>query len=132
MIVLTTVRPRDDLDRGFCFEIVTPQRKFLLQAENAAQYKLWLAVIDNAREERLKQSSANTEESAQTVARTGNHTAIFEKEDSAGMLRVLWDLEPENRFCCDCGAPCLFNYVKLRLRTLHHFCYIFSVYVNRS
>ena len=108
-IVLTTVRPREDLDRGFCFEIISPQRNFLLQAENAVQYRQWLAVISNAREEQLKRSAAAVAPTAQSIARTGIETPIFEKEDSSPTLKVLWDLEPENRKCCDCGAPGLFH-----------------------
>ena len=98
-IMLTTVRPREDLDRGYCFELVSPKKRFLLQAESAAQYAQWLAVINNAREECLRQASP-TPQTAQAA-----ENARPDKEDSSPMLQVLWDLDPDNQCCCDCGAP---------------------------
>ena len=100
-IMLTTVRPREDLDRGYCFELVSPKRRFLLQAETAAQYAQWLAVINNAREECLRQASP----ASQAAAAAGPDPAHADKEDSSPMLQVLWDLDPDNQCCCDCGAP---------------------------
>ena len=132
-IMLTAVRPRPDLDRRYCFELISPMRTFLLQAENGAQYDEWMAVIDRVRSRCLERASPN----GACGVGSSNGTSGGDSECSGGgdasasggdgeggtagagtdggseagaggmdalmLLDVLWGLDSANRVCCDCG-----------------------------
>ena len=92
-LVLTTTKPRPDI-RRFCFELVAPQKQFVLQAESAAAYLRWTKVIDNVRAAALEAGPV--------------HEAARKALDPCGpgaALEAIWALDPANRACCDCGAP---------------------------
>jgi len=44
-IRLVTVRPNDDVERRFCFEIISPGKSFLLQAESDDARTAWVKAI---------------------------------------------------------------------------------------
>eukprot|EP01105_Mastigella_eilhardi_P015676 TRINITY_DN3589_c0_g2_i1.p1 TRINITY_DN3589_c0_g2~~TRINITY_DN3589_c0_g2_i1.p1 ORF type:complete len:655 (+),score=125.54 TRINITY_DN3589_c0_g2_i1:418-2382(+) len=85
-IALTSVHVRDDLDRKFCFDVVSPAAKtFLLQADSDDQRNAWIGAINNSRAAMLAQAD-------------DKHVVLPE-------LTLLRDLHPSNKLCADCGAP---------------------------
>eukprot|EP00727_Mastigamoeba_balamuthi_P009625 m51a1_g5285 putative arf-gap with coiled- ank repeat and ph domain-containing protein 2 (761) ;mRNA; r:190534-193671 len=97
-LLLTTVRQRPDVERRFCFEIISPQANMILQAENLESMLQWITVLDNARTTLL-----NKQEIASALSPTRGG-ADGGKEEERMALRVLWKLSPDNRACADCGA----------------------------
>ena len=120
-IALTAAKPRPDI-RRLCFEVIAPTKTLVLQAENMADYKKWMAVMNNARADALeaksvsetatvlsqgsasasappgKTSSSSLSTSSSTVS--ANPAVV----DKSSIIETLWSLQPENRVCCDCGA----------------------------
>eukprot|EP00727_Mastigamoeba_balamuthi_P002113 m51a1_g119 putative serine-protein kinase atm (4596) ;mRNA; f:366111-398227 len=90
-IVLTTLRPRPDAPRRHCFEIISPDNSFILQADSDESMRRWMSVIDRARAKRLEELSPNRDKQ-----RSPSETATA--------LEAVWKLSPENKACADCGA----------------------------
>eukprot|EP01105_Mastigella_eilhardi_P002670 TRINITY_DN1340_c0_g1_i1.p1 TRINITY_DN1340_c0_g1~~TRINITY_DN1340_c0_g1_i1.p1 ORF type:complete len:788 (+),score=221.47 TRINITY_DN1340_c0_g1_i1:17-2380(+) len=80
-VVLTTVRMRDDLDRQFCFELISPFKAFTLQAASKQQLDAWINALSNSRMSQL---------SSQKVIK--NEVALLRK------------LQPSYNACADCGT----------------------------
>ncbi|KAH3766217.1 centaurin beta [Pelomyxa schiedti] len=88
-IILTTLHVRSDLDRRFCFEIITPPaNSFLLQAESQDQMNSWISAINNSRANLMQKMN---QEKTTTVDNPN--------------LNCLRQLHKSNLACADCGAP---------------------------
>ena len=42
---LCTVKPAPDLDRRHCFEVVSPQKSHIMQADSEPSYRLWVQAL---------------------------------------------------------------------------------------
>merc|ERR1719192_308721 len=104
------VRPLTDIERRFCFEIISPTKSHVLQADSELQYKLWLATLQQgissalhqeiSREEdsqAIQWEDSDTEEAQDTKAAK---MAAQKKVRSAEQILVI----PGNEVCADCGA----------------------------
>ena len=56
---ICTVKYADDLDRRFCFEVVTPSRSCLLQADSEALRKKWYTYLEAGIARALRISASN-------------------------------------------------------------------------
>ncbi|KAH3760330.1 centaurin, beta 5 [Pelomyxa schiedti] len=83
-IMLTTVRLREELDRQYCFEIISPSETLVLQAETVEIRDAWISIINSSR-----MSLLMTTETSSTPPK----------------LALLQELFPANKRCADCGAP---------------------------
>lgn len=43
-LLLATIRPARDVERRFCFEVVSPSENFVFQAENETNLNHWISV----------------------------------------------------------------------------------------
>lgn len=121
-IALTTAKPRPDV-RRLCFEVIAPTKTFMLQAESMADYKKWMAVMDNARAGALEAKSVSETatvlsqgsmaatvppgKSSYSSASSSSSSSVavdIGPVDKSSIIETLWSLQPENRVCCDCGA----------------------------
>eukprot|EP01105_Mastigella_eilhardi_P018031 TRINITY_DN4161_c0_g1_i3.p1 TRINITY_DN4161_c0_g1~~TRINITY_DN4161_c0_g1_i3.p1 ORF type:complete len:716 (+),score=120.09 TRINITY_DN4161_c0_g1_i3:882-3029(+) len=86
-LALTSIHCRDDLDRHFCFEIISPgeHKPFLLQAESEESRMAWITAINNSRAALLSNLDV--------------------KQQAPDELRLLREISRSNRCCADCGAP---------------------------
>ena len=104
------MRPLTDIERRFCFEIISPTKSHVLQADSELQYKLWLATLQQgissalhqeiSREEdsqAIQWEDSDTEEAQDTKAAK---MAAQKKVRSAEQILVI----PGNEVCGDCGA----------------------------
>jgi len=103
------VRPLTDTDRRFCFEVISPTKSHVLQADSEDQYRTWLASlqqgISSALHEAMDGESAgsgsiqwedsDTEEAQDSKARGGQ-----KKDRNAEQIIDI----PGNEVCADCGA----------------------------
>jgi len=103
------VRPLTDTDRRFCFEIISPVKSHVLQADSEQGYGVWLASlqqgISSALHEDMEADSeggsvgwedSDTEEAQDSKARAGRG----KRERSAVQILDI----PGNEVCGDCGA----------------------------
>jgi len=58
-LFLTTVRVREDLDRRNCFELLSPDRSIILQAESSESMQEWIQVLQNATANALNNCTNN-------------------------------------------------------------------------
>eukprot|EP01133_Synstelium_polycarpum_P012201 gene12201-14279_t len=88
-LFLTTVRIREDLDRRNCFEVLSPDRSLILQAESHDSMMEWVQVIQN--------STANL---------INNISPISSNDDDENdpPITILRRLHPSNTVCADCDA----------------------------
>ena len=56
---ICTVKMADDLERRFCFEIVTPTRSCMLQADSEILRRKWQMFMDAGIERALRISASN-------------------------------------------------------------------------
>ena len=95
-LMLCTVRLARDVERRFCFEVVSPFDAIILQAENEDNLQEWMHAIQNAIADQL-----NSNRTSKTQVQPG------EKVDP--LLLQLRQVHESNNYCCDCGAPRLFS-----------------------
>ncbi|KAH3764502.1 centaurin beta [Pelomyxa schiedti] len=82
-IMLTTVRLRDELERQYCFEIISPTETIILQAETPEIRDAWISIINSSRMSLLVKTDLTT---------------------APPKLALLRELYPANNRCADCGS----------------------------
>lgn len=97
---LCTVRPVVDSDRRFCFEVISPTKSHVLQADSEAQYQAWVkglySGISKAFDGRPSSDITNRPP-AHHMAPPANR----QKEKKINWRQML--LIPGNMKCADCG-----------------------------
>ena len=104
------MRPLTDIERRFCFEIISPTKSHVLQADSELQYKLWLATLQQGISSALHQEISREEDSQAGIQWEDSDTeeaqdskakmAAQKKVRSAEQILVI----PGNEVCADCGA----------------------------
>ena len=107
------MRAARDVERRFCFEVVSPFNNLLFQAENEEILQYWMQVIQNAIANQLNNQIS---QKSQLGAKDNNFDSHFD------LLVKLHQLYPENSFCCDCSSPRLFF-------LLFYFIYCFFLFI---
>jgi len=114
---LCTVRTCDpNAERRFCFEVISPVKSYVLQAENEHDMAAWIEVLQAAISNAL-----NSEHSADHLSKgVGVKEKLDEdfieadlmvaearKAANAEKLELINKIKqlPGNQACCDCGAP---------------------------
>ncbi|XP_061524827.1 arf-GAP with coiled-coil, ANK repeat and PH domain-containing protein 1 isoform X3 [Phycodurus eques] len=102
---LCTVKPNGENERRFCFEVVSPSKSCLLQADSERQQRAWISAVQSSiasafQERRDVQHSPRQRCNS---ASAGGPVAAQENE----CLKALEEVQAVagNRECCDCGAP---------------------------
>ena len=105
------VRPLMDIDRRFCFEIISPTKSHVLQADSEYLYKLWLTTLQQgissalhdeiSQEDNEDDNSAIQWEDSDTEEAQDSKARAQRKVRSAEQILVI----PGNEVCADCGAP---------------------------
>ncbi|KAJ8338176.1 hypothetical protein SKAU_G00371420 [Synaphobranchus kaupii] len=103
---LCTVKPCSDNDRRFCFEVVSPSKSCLLQADSERQQQGWISAVQNSiasafqdcRE--VQQSPRGRDRCSSVSAGSAGQSG---EQESAGWQEV--QKIPGNSQCCDCGEP---------------------------
>jgi len=103
------VRPLTDTDRRFCFEVISPTKSHVLQADSEEQYRIWLASlqqgISSALHEAMEGESGGSgsiqwEDSDTEEAQDSKNRGSQKKERNAAQILDI----PGNEICADCGA----------------------------
>ena len=107
------VRPLTDIERRYCFEIISPTKSHVLQADTEDLYKRWITSLQQGISSALH-ADLHKEEAAQGAASADAGKLEWEDsdtEENEGKKRrhrpssrqIL--LIQGNEKCCDCGAP---------------------------
>uniref|UniRef100_A0A8D0EY83 Arf-GAP with coiled-coil, ANK repeat and PH domain-containing protein n=1 Tax=Strix occidentalis caurina TaxID=311401 RepID=A0A8D0EY83_STROC len=107
---LCTVKPCEDIERRFCFEVVSPTKSCMLQADSEKLRQAWIQAVQ------ASIASAYREKpffSLQRLDRTASpstssiDSATDSRERSVKGETILQRVQsiPGNDQCCDCGQP---------------------------
>uniref|UniRef100_A0A7N6F9I6 Arf-GAP with coiled-coil, ANK repeat and PH domain-containing protein n=1 Tax=Anabas testudineus TaxID=64144 RepID=A0A7N6F9I6_ANATE len=119
---LCSVKPCEDNERRFCFEVVSPTKSCMLQAESEKLRQAWIQAVqasiasaykdiaDNYYIERLDRTaspSTSSIDSASEPRERGERSDRGFRGGGESLLQRVQSL-PGNELCCDCGqtAPC--------------------------
>lgn len=112
---LCTVKPALEIDRRFCFEVLSPTRSHMLQAHTDEEFQTWVSAIQSgvtkayrAAEKRHSVSETTTspvKEESNVDQSTESPAPTEEKKSKAQIQMEKLYTIPGNSVCCDCGSP---------------------------
>jgi len=107
------VRPLNEIDRRFCFEVISPTKSHVLQADSEKLYQFWMtslqqgisSALHEAMEPETVSNSRSTgviqwEDSDTEEAQDSKAASKKPRRNATQILRI-----PGNEVCCDCSAP---------------------------
>ncbi|KAG5883931.1 hypothetical protein JTB14_003753 [Gonioctena quinquepunctata] len=115
---LCTVKPVLDGERRFCFEVLSPSKSHILQADSKEMYECWVTALQNGigaaiqrvqsidfdqfnknpENNLIKYSNVSDEKNGRQMSSDNNNRT--KKRMWEQLLKI-----PGNNFCCDCGSP---------------------------
>uniref|UniRef100_A0A8B9GX57 Arf-GAP with coiled-coil, ANK repeat and PH domain-containing protein n=1 Tax=Astyanax mexicanus TaxID=7994 RepID=A0A8B9GX57_ASTMX len=98
---LCTVKPCNEQERRFCFEVVSPSKSCLLQADSERQQQAWMSAVQNS----IASAFQERREDTQSPVTGSLNLSGVEQQDSG--CKALEEVQaiPGNGHCCDCGEP---------------------------
>lgn len=104
---LCTVKHCEDIERRFCFEVVSPTKSCMLQADSEKLRQAWIKAVQTsiATAYREKGEEAEKMDKKPTMSNTSPVSESKEKlvKGESALQRV--QCIPGNTKCCDCGLP---------------------------
>uniref|UniRef100_A0A8C6THL9 Arf-GAP with coiled-coil, ANK repeat and PH domain-containing protein n=1 Tax=Neogobius melanostomus TaxID=47308 RepID=A0A8C6THL9_9GOBI len=107
---LCTVKPSAENERRFCFEVVSPSKSCLLQADSERQQQAWISAVQNSiasafQERREDTHSPRQRCSSVSMSSLGSEGRGSGTEQEDSSCKALEEVQaiPGNRQCCDCG-----------------------------
>ncbi|KAL1463634.1 hypothetical protein WDU94_015371, partial [Cyamophila willieti] len=103
---LCSVRPALDQERRFCFEVISPNKSHMVQADSEESYRAWIQALQEcigAAIQGSKDRHVTDEDDSSHVTQVNgpqNSTKPPKKQIWEALLKI-----PGNSVCCDCGAP---------------------------
>ncbi|XP_028330029.1 arf-GAP with coiled-coil, ANK repeat and PH domain-containing protein 1 isoform X2 [Gouania willdenowi] len=111
---LCTVKPSSENERRFCFEVVSPSKCCLLQADSDRQQQAWITAVQNSiasafqecRDDTNSPRQRSSSVSLNSVGGGGGGGGGAVDQEKVG-YKALEEVQaiPGNRQCCDCGEP---------------------------
>ncbi|XP_041861873.1 arf-GAP with coiled-coil, ANK repeat and PH domain-containing protein 2-like isoform X2 [Melanotaenia boesemani] len=106
---LCTVKHCEDIERRFCFEVVSPTKSCMMQADSEKLRQAWIKAVQNSIATAFRDKGDDGEKldrksstSTGSLDSGGEPKERLLKEESA-LQKVL--AIPGNACCCDCGQP---------------------------
>uniref|UniRef100_A0A8C9YWJ2 Arf-GAP with coiled-coil, ANK repeat and PH domain-containing protein n=1 Tax=Sander lucioperca TaxID=283035 RepID=A0A8C9YWJ2_SANLU len=106
---LCTVKPSSENERRFCFEVVSPSKCCLLQADSERQQQAWISAVQNSiasafQEHREDPHSPRQRLSSVSASSLGGGGGVDQENKGCKALEEVGAI-PGNKQCCDCGEP---------------------------
>uniref|UniRef100_A0A674BGN2 Arf-GAP with coiled-coil, ANK repeat and PH domain-containing protein n=1 Tax=Salmo trutta TaxID=8032 RepID=A0A674BGN2_SALTR len=108
---LCTVKVCVDNERRFCFEVVSPSKSCLLQADSERQQQGWISAVQNsiasAFQERREDPHCPREHCSSVLGGSPGGGGLCGEQEKTGGHEALEEVQaiPGNMQCCDCGEP---------------------------
>uniref|UniRef100_A0A8C1BNZ4 Arf-GAP with coiled-coil, ANK repeat and PH domain-containing protein n=1 Tax=Cyprinus carpio carpio TaxID=630221 RepID=A0A8C1BNZ4_CYPCA len=105
---LCTVKHCEDIERRFCFEVVSPTKSCMMQADSEKLRQAWIKAVQNSIATAFRDKAEDAEMDGKSSTSTGSLDSAGEvKEKSlkgeSALQRVM--AIGGNSICCDCGQP---------------------------
>uniref|UniRef100_A0A8C2ZFB6 Arf-GAP with coiled-coil, ANK repeat and PH domain-containing protein n=1 Tax=Cyclopterus lumpus TaxID=8103 RepID=A0A8C2ZFB6_CYCLU len=106
---LCTVKPSAENERRFCFEVVSPSKCCLLQADSERQQQAWISAVQNSIASAFQEHRDDSHSprcSSVSLNSLGGGGGGGVDQDNKG-CKALEEVQaiPGNKNCCDCGEP---------------------------
>uniref|UniRef100_A0A8C7ZFT8 Arf-GAP with coiled-coil, ANK repeat and PH domain-containing protein n=1 Tax=Oryzias sinensis TaxID=183150 RepID=A0A8C7ZFT8_9TELE len=97
---LCSVKPWEDIERRFCFEVVSPFKSCMLQAESEKLRQAWIQAVQASIASAYRESPDSSSPSISSI-----DSASEPRERSSRGENILQRIQcvPGNEQCCDCG-----------------------------
>ncbi|XP_065104643.1 arf-GAP with coiled-coil, ANK repeat and PH domain-containing protein 1 [Paramisgurnus dabryanus] len=107
---LCTVKPCTEQDRRFCFEVVSPSKSCLLQADSERQHQGWISAVQNSIASAFQDRRDDTHGPRDRCSSmSGGNVRLSsgggESEISGRQALAEVQAIQGNEQCCDCGEP---------------------------
>ncbi|XP_022525552.2 arf-GAP with coiled-coil, ANK repeat and PH domain-containing protein 2 isoform X1 [Astyanax mexicanus] len=106
---LCTVKHCEDIERRFCFEVVSPTKSCMMQADSEKLRQAWIKAVQNSIATAFRDRSDDSEKlDRKSSPSTGSLDSATESREKSlkgesALQRVM--AIPGNTSCCDCGQP---------------------------
>uniref|UniRef100_A0A146WR82 Arf-GAP with coiled-coil, ANK repeat and PH domain-containing protein n=1 Tax=Fundulus heteroclitus TaxID=8078 RepID=A0A146WR82_FUNHE len=106
---LCTVKHCEDIERRFCFEVVSPTKSCMMQADSEKLRQAWIKAVQNSIATAFRDKGDNCEKlDRKSSTSTGSLDSGGEPKErslkgESALQKVL--AIPGNGCCCDCGQP---------------------------
>jgi len=98
-LLTCAVKEARDSSKNYCFEIITPTKSFVLQAESGGDMNRWLKIISNNISRQI--STHQAPPLSKTLPQPEENAPI---NSGNRALSRLYQQKERNRFCADCLA----------------------------
>ncbi|CAH0715669.1 unnamed protein product, partial [Brenthis ino] len=108
---LCTVKPVHDGERRFCFEVLSPSKSHMLQADSEEMLNSWITALQNGIRAAIQQGQSRDNPDSQMVLVPDDTRTASNRHSVAtpAMKKIrIWEQLlsiPGNNYCCDCGSP---------------------------
>ncbi|XP_013186875.1 arf-GAP with coiled-coil, ANK repeat and PH domain-containing protein 2 isoform X2 [Amyelois transitella] len=106
---LCTVKPVLDGERRFCFEVLSPSKSHMLQADSEEMLNAWITALQNGIRSAIQQGQSRDNSESQLVLVAEDNRSEHDSVPNVRMKKVrIWEQLlniPGNNNCCDCGSP---------------------------
>ncbi|XP_070800995.1 arf-GAP with coiled-coil, ANK repeat and PH domain-containing protein 2 isoform X2 [Pituophis catenifer annectens] len=103
---LCTVKPCEDLERRFCFEVVSPTKSCILQADSEKLRQAWIQAVQTSIASAYREKGEEAEVEKKRPPSTGSPESSQESKEKLlkgeGSLQRVQAIAG-NVVCCDCG-----------------------------
>uniref|UniRef100_A0A8C9WUC7 Arf-GAP with coiled-coil, ANK repeat and PH domain-containing protein n=1 Tax=Scleropages formosus TaxID=113540 RepID=A0A8C9WUC7_SCLFO len=103
---LCTVKPCEDLERRFCFEVVSPTKSCMMQADSEKLRQAWIKAVQSSIATAFREKGEDAELDRKSSTSTGSLDSGGEHKERSlkgdGALQRVQTI-PGNSNCCDCG-----------------------------
>ncbi|XP_051550415.1 arf-GAP with coiled-coil, ANK repeat and PH domain-containing protein 2-like isoform X4 [Myxocyprinus asiaticus] len=102
---LCTVKHCEDIERRFCFEVVSPTKSCMMQADSEKLRQAWIKSVQNSIATAFRDKAEDTEMDRKSSTSTGSLDLGGDKtlKGDSALQRVM--AIAGNSTCCDCGQP---------------------------
>uniref|UniRef100_A0A672ISY1 Arf-GAP with coiled-coil, ANK repeat and PH domain-containing protein n=1 Tax=Salarias fasciatus TaxID=181472 RepID=A0A672ISY1_SALFA len=101
---LCTVKHCEDIERRFCFEVVSPTKSCMMQADSEKLRQAWIKAVQNSIATAFRDKGDDSESSTSTGSLdSGGEPKERSLKGESALQKVL--VIPGNACCCDCGQP---------------------------
>ncbi|KAM3965176.1 centaurin beta 1A [Aphomia sociella] len=107
---LCTVKPVHDGERRYCFEVLSPSKSHMLQADSEEMLNAWISALQNGIRSAIQQGQSRDNPDSQLVLVPDDKPS--DNKQSPANIRMrkvrIWEQLlniPGNNNCCDCGSP---------------------------
>ncbi|XP_078394292.1 arf-GAP with coiled-coil, ANK repeat and PH domain-containing protein 2-like, partial [Cetorhinus maximus] len=99
---LCSVRPLDELDRRFCFEVFSVHKSCVLQADSESLRQAWIRAIESSIVTAYRETPGpDTSPQVSEVSAPSSEGRECHREEPNVLQQVV--CLPGNEICCDCG-----------------------------